>query len=150
MLLAGGTAQAVQDPLADVQTIPFQGAEHTNGQVDYGTSFPTSGPMSPSPVPPGFYANRVAPESLVHSLEHGNIVIYYDQPGDAATAAMRGWAQQYQGGLDGFIAVRIRGIGPGVALTAWTKLLILPGFDEQATLAFIDAFRGRGPEQIVR
>ncbi len=143
-------ARAQQDPLAAVQTFPDQGAEHAPGRVDYGTSFPTSGPHASSPVPPGFYASNVPQEPLVHSLEHGNIVIYYDRPGDEAITILRGWAQQYQGGLDGVVAVRVQGIGPGIALTAWTKLLILPSFDEQAAFAFIDAFRGRGPERQVR
>ncbi len=150
IVIAGGTAQAQQDPLAGVKTLPDQGQQHENGPVDYGTSFPTSGSHSPTPVPPGFYADRPPAESLVHSLEHGNIVIYYDQPGDPALVAMQGWAQQYQGGLDGVVVVRVRGIGPGVALTAWNKRLFLPSFDETAAFAFIDAFRGRGPERSVR
>ncbi|MHA1570651.1 MAG: DUF3105 domain-containing protein [Alphaproteobacteria bacterium] len=150
IMLAGGTALAQQEPLAGVKTLPDQGQQHENGPVDYGTSFPTSGAHSPTPVPPGFYTDRPPSESLVHSLEHGNIVIYYDQPGDAAITAMRDWAQQYRGGLDGVVVVRVRGIGPGVALTAWTKQLFQHNFDETAAFAFIDAFRGRGPERSVR
>ena len=150
IMLAGGPALAQQDPLAGVKTLPDQGQEHQNGPIDYGTSFPTSGPHSPTPIPPGFYTDRPPTESLVHSLEHGNIVIYYDQPGDAATAVLRGWVQQYQGTWDGVVVVRVRGIGPGIALTAWTKQLFQPGFDEDAAFAFVDAFRGRGPERAVR
>ncbi len=150
IMFVGAAAWAQQGLLANVQTLPDQGAEHTDGLVDYGTTFPTSGAMSPSPIPAGYYPSRVPSESLVHSLEHGHIVIYFDQPGEAAMTAMQGWTQQYQGGLDGVIAVRVRGMGPGIALTAWTKLLILPSFDEATTFAFIDAFRGRGPERAVR
>ncbi len=150
IVILAGTAQGQDDPLAAVQTLPDQGAQHTSDQVDYGNSFPTSGSHSPTPAPPGFYTDRVPAENLVHALEHGNIVIYYDQPGEAAITALRGWAQQYQGALDGVIAVRVRGIGRGIALTAWNKRLISPEFDEQAAFAFIDAFRGRGPERQVR
>ena len=37
-----------------------------------------------------------------------------------------------------------------VVMTAWTKLLRLEAFDEASAAAFIDLFRGRGPENRVR
>jgi hypothetical protein len=42
------------------------------------------------------------------------------------------------------------GIGQQIILTAWTKELRLEEFDAAAAAAFIDRFRGRGPEHPVR
>ena len=40
--------------------------------------------------------------------------------------------------------------GEAIVLTAWTKRLRLDPFDPAAAAAFIDAYRGRGPEHPVR
>ena len=42
------------------------------------------------------------------------------------------------------------GIGQTVVLTAWIKRLMLPNFERPAAAAFIDLYRGRGPEKRVR
>ena len=42
------------------------------------------------------------------------------------------------------------GLGEAVVLTAWNKILRLDAFDADAAAAFIDRFRGRGPEHPVR
>ena len=116
---------------------------------DYGAEFPTSGPHAPTPAAPGFYDEPIVPEPLVHALEHGNIVIYFEEPGDVAIEALRRWTGAYVGSLDGVIAVRTPGLGERVVLTAWQRKLSLDRFDVRAAY-FVDAFRGRGPESRVR
>ncbi len=134
----------------DIERLPSRGHDHVSGRVDYGTPFPTSGPHAPNPAQPGRYgADEVAPEALVHALEHGNIVIYYDTPGEDALKAIRQWTDSYRGAMDGVIAVRRPGLGSRVVLTAWQHKLEIDGLDVRATY-FIDAFRGRGPERRVR
>ena len=119
------------------------------GPVDYGTEFPTSGPHNPVWADPGFYDEAIALENLVHSLEHGNIVIYFDEPGDAAMKVIRSWTDRFQGQWDGIVAMRVEGMGGRVVLTAWQHRLDLAKFDVRASF-FVDAFRGRCPENRVR
>ncbi len=133
----------------DIQKEASLGREHIDGPVDYGTDFPTSGPHAPSPARPGFYDEPLPLEPLVHALEHGNIVIYYDQPSEAAMKVIRGWTDQYQGVWDAVIAVPHEGLGEGIVLTAWQHRLELAKMDVRASF-FVDAFRGRGPENRVR
>ncbi len=133
----------------DIQREESLGREHIDGPVDYGTDFPTSGPHDPSPARPGFYDEPVDLETLVHALEHGNIVIYYDQPSDAAMKLIRSWTDQYQGVWDGVIAVPYEGLGESIVMTSWQHRLELPKIDVRASF-FVDAFRGRGPENRVR
>lgn len=133
----------------DIQREESLGREHIEGPVDYGTEFPTSGPHAPSPARPGFYNDPLPSESLVHALEHGNIVIYYDNPSDVAMNLIRGWTDQYEGVWDGVIAVRHDDLGERIVFTSWQHRLELPKMDVRASF-FIDAFRGRGPENRVR
>ncbi len=63
---------------------------------------------------------------------------------------MKDWAALYGGNWDGVVAAPSSGLGKAVALTAWRKILKLDEFDPAAVAAFIDEFRGRGPEKRVR
>ncbi len=138
--------------MAAIQTFPNQGQEHVNpGQpVDYDSDFPTSGPHDPNPVLPGVYTQEQRLEELVHSIEHGNIVIYVDQPGQVAINTLTAWAREFPGFWDGLVVVPRPGLGQEVVLTAWTHKLRLPEFEPEAAATFIDAYRGRGPENPVR
>lgn len=133
----------------DIQREESLGRDHIDGPVDYGTEFPTSGPHAPRPAEAGFYDKPIASEALVHALEHGSIIVYYDTPGDAAMKLIRSWTDQYDGDWDGVIAVPHEGLGEGVVLTSWQHRLELPKMDVRASF-FVDAFRGRGPENRVR
>ena len=116
----------------------------------YGSAFPTSGPHDPVPTDPGFYQQAQRPTQIVHALEHGNIVIYYDDPGAEVLDQIKDWVALYDGAWDGVIATPSSGLGSKIVLTAWRKTLSQDRFDPAAAAAFIDAFRGRGPEHPVR
>jgi len=143
---------AGQAALAQVQTHPNLGNDHLGlGETkEYDSPFPTSGDHAATAISPGFYARQLPDTGLVHSLEHGNIVFYYDAPEAAAIQQLKDWAALYDGPWDGFIATVSPGLGDAIVLTAWTKSLRLDQFDAPAAAAFIDAFRGRGPENPVR
>ncbi|AEB12916.1 DUF3105 domain-containing protein [Marinithermus hydrothermalis] len=142
-----------QAALAQVEDLPSYGQRHapTGSRIQYPDEFPTSGSHWPSSVEPGFYTRERRPEALVHSLEHGHVVIYYDAPGEDALRLLRAWADLYAGEpWAGVVVVRKPELGKAVVLTAWTKRLRLESFDPAAAAAFIDAYRGRGPENPVR
>ncbi len=143
-----------QAALKQVESHADRGRGQTHldsGQIQvYGSDQPTSGPHDRTPTDPGFYDDAQPATQLVHGLEHGHIVIYYDQPDAQALATIKAWAGHFGGHWDGVIAVPQPGLGEGVALTAWTKRLWQERFDPAATAAFIDAYRGRGPENPVR
>jgi hypothetical protein len=83
-------------------------------------------------------------------LEHGNIVIYYDAPETEVLATLKDWAGLYGGQWDGLVVTPHSGLGKTIVMTAWRKILRLDTFDPAAAAAFIDAYRGRGPEHPVR
>jgi hypothetical protein len=138
--------------LERVESIASQGRTHLDrGQpYTYQDRFPTSGPHDPTWTSPGVYRQPQRPTQLVHALEHGNIVIYYDELGPEAMERLEVWANLYDDQWSGVVVTPAAGLGEAVALTAWTKRLELASFDPAAAAAFIDAYRGRGPENPVR
>ncbi len=145
-------AQAGRPALGAVQTRPNLGRGHVPpGQaVPYGERFPTSGPHDSEWVEPGFYRTPQAPERLVHAVEHGNVVIYYDKPGDDVRQTLDSWTDLYGAQWSGIVVTPAPALGAAVVLTAWRKVLRLDPFDAAAAAAFVDAYRGRGPEHPVR
>lgn len=145
-------APQATNALAHVETFPCPERQHVpvGTPIHYPTDPPVCGRHYPTAVKPGFYTSEQAPGSLVHSLEHGEIVIYYDTPGDAALTALKRLARRYTGAWDGVVVVPRKGLGSHLILTAWGKKLELSTFDANAISAFLDAYRGRGPEHPVR
>jgi len=145
-------AEQGQAALQRLEAIPSAGGGHLSpGQTyRYPDRFPTSGRHDPTPTPPGVYREAQRPTQLVHALEHGNIVIYYDKPGDPVMDRLGRWAALYDGPWSGLVLTPDPGLGQAIVLTAWAKRLELNPFDPAAAAAFIDAYRGRGPERPVR
>ncbi|HEX6989280.1 MAG TPA: DUF3105 domain-containing protein, partial [Bacillota bacterium] len=73
---------ALAAALEGVEEFPSEGAQHVaeGTEIEYRTSPPTSGPHYDRPASPQFYEPGQVPAAghLVHNLEHGHIVIYYD------------------------------------------------------------------------
>lgn len=135
-----------------IKTTASKGTAHLRPgeSQNYQDAYPTSGPHEPKSTQTGFYTTRQRPTRLVHALEHGNIVIYYDKPGDEVLETLRSWAALYSGAWDGVVVTPSAGIGQMIVMTAWTKRLSLEKFNRADAAAFIDLFRGRGPENRVR
>jgi type II secretory pathway pseudopilin PulG len=141
-----------RDRLDAVETKQSKGRRHLSAgeSYNYGETFPTSGPHALTWAPTGFHETAPHPTLVVHALEHGNIVIYYDQPGDEVLETLEDWTGLYTGRWDGLLAVPMSGLGKSLMLTAWTRQLRIDKFDAPLAAAFIDAYRGRGPEHPVR
>lgn len=118
--------------------------------IRYQSDPPTSGVHDPRWVDPGVYTTIQGREKLVHSLEHGMIVIYYDRPAAEVLATLKGWVGLYGAPFSGIVLAPKPGLGNAVILAAWRKTLRLDPFEPDPAAAFIDAYRGRGPEHPVR
>jgi hypothetical protein len=145
-------AKQGQAAMSRIKTVPTAGGGHLKpGEGHrYNDRFPTSGIHAPQWTKTGVHDRPQPPTGLVHALEHGNIVIYYDKPGAEAHKTMAEWTSLYGGQWDGIVVTPMPGLGQKIVVTAWTKRLDLERFDAPAIAAMIDAFRGRGPEHPVR
>ncbi len=141
-----------REALSRVKSFPNEGRTHmpAGSRLTYGTNPPTSGAHFIHWVDPGFYPTAKGRSNLVHSLEHGMIVIFYDKPGEGVIGKLRTWTDLFNGPWSGIVAVQKAGLGKKLILTAWRKMLKLDSFDPETAAAFIDAYRGRGPENPVR
>ena len=145
-------ARSGRASLARVETGRSAGGGHIAlGQpMGYPDEFPTSGPHDQNWINPGVYDTVQPPTKLVHSIEHGMVVIYYDAPPSEALAMLKEWAGLYTGPWSGVVLTPAPGIGEELVLTAWNRTLRLKTFEAAPAAAFIDQFRGRGPERPVR
>lgn len=146
------TAKLGKPLLSSVITEKYLGSGHYEfgRQAYFPGRFPTSGQHDLRWIEPGFHDAPQNKGKLVHALEHGNVVVYYDDPGAETIALLKSWSGLFGGQWSGLVVVPAPGLGQEVVLAAWRKKLRLKPFAEPAAAAFIDAFRGRGPEKPVR
>jgi hypothetical protein len=118
------------------------------GADPYSSLPATSGPHWGTPAAWGAYSTPQNESQVIHNLEHGGIVIWYDPEAldDAEVAELDAYVEgQVSSGLSGrfkFISSPWGGdeeLGGAVALTAWRHLLTLEVFDMDAIRAFADA-----------
>jgi hypothetical protein len=147
-----GLVSAGQPALGDVVTVPELGRDHVRAgtPMEYRNDPPTSGTHWQIWVDPGFYTQQQPLAALVHSMEHGHVVIFYGDVGDDNLAVIEDWANTWRDDWDGVVAVPRPDLGAGVDLAAWTHHIRLESFDAAAAAAFVDQYRGRGPENPVR
>lgn len=141
-----------QAALSRVRTMRYEGTGHLSpGQsAHYRGDPPTSGAHDRDWIAPGFYDAPQFRSRLVHALEHGNVVIYYDRPDPATRATLESWTGLFRGQWNGLVVTPGAGLGTTIVLTAWRRTLRLKPFDAAAAAAFVDRYRGRGPERPVR
>ena len=130
-----------------VKHFPSEGRGHTTSPVTYRTNPPTSGRHNPVPADDGAYGEYPGSEHLVHSLEHGRIIIQF-RP--SASERLRG---QLKSLFDEDPYHMILTPNPSmpyeVAATAWTQLLGCKQANDRtfdAIRAFKQRYRDRGPE----
>jgi len=113
----------------------------------YSSNPPTSGPHSPSEARWGIYAEPVPKEQLVHNMEHGGTVIWYNcSDCDELVAGIREVAEGYlTDGRDVIMTPYPDMEENTVALTAWSRLdkFSVLDYSEQRLRRFIEAHERR-------
>ena len=171
---AATTAEKLREAGCDVRVLPAAPNFMLNGKklpyrhlptgklpkgFKYNSNPPTSGVHTDATVIYGIYDQPVPTISTVHNLEHGAVVIRYGpRVGDAEIQKLN---EFYLEDPNGLVIAPMAGLGDSIDLTAWTydqgrrndrtyegegHLATCNRFDEDAFKAFVDAFRGHGPE----
>ena len=164
----GGAGQATgieDDPLPDrgdeewvsqVESFESEGRDHVEygSDVQYAQSPPLSGAHWGAAIDAGFYTETPDLPRLVHTVEHGAVVIYYDPAAltPEAEASLKAWTANHDGGWTSVLAVPNPNENPkgDYVLTAWTHRLVIDDYDAEAVQAFAAEYLGRGPENPVR
>jgi Protein of unknown function (DUF3105) len=167
---ATGVADKFRSLGGSFQTLPATPNLRVNGQparhvpalppgFKYNSNPPSSGIHTNETVVWNIYDEPVPAISSVHNLEHGGIVIRYGP--DVPAAEVEKIREWYLDDPNGLLIAPMPGLGDTIALTAWTydrgrqndrtyegegRLAKVKRFDEDAFNAFVDEFRGHGPE----
>jgi acyl-CoA thioesterase-1 len=141
--------QTFSDP--GIETFPNEGQVHVpvGTVVVYMTDPPTSGNHYPSPQAGGYFESPIAAGFLVHSMEHGGVIIYYNPATvtDAQKYTLKLLARNHPGIMAMVVCVpRNDPIYP-IILTAWTHRLRLTTYDQSRIDGFVALFLGQGPEK---
>lgn len=116
----------------------------------YNSDPPTSGPHLAQPAEAGFYDEALSDEQLVHNLEHGYVVIWYNCSGieETACAAFKIQIRNLmdRAGSRKLIAVPRSSLPGAIAATTWGRLYQPATFDPDDLLTFIKQFRYKAPE----
>lgn len=163
---SGGEATGIEsEPLPDsgdeewisqVESFESEGRQHVEpgSEIDYAQSPPLSGPHWGRAYSAGFYEETPELPRLVHSLEHGAIVVCYNESAlsPEAEASLKAWANAQDGPWTSILAVPNPNDDPtgDYVLTAWTHRLVIDDYDAEAVRAFAAEYLGRGPENPVR
>jgi len=139
------------------QVIPEMGSrihiEEGKDPGPYNSNPPTSGIHYETSLEAGFYEDNpyeYAEGFLVHSLEHGYVIFWYNcsllGAEDCQALKIQIRDVMEQAGNYKVIAFPWATIDVPVAMTAWGRLLDMDKFDPEKALAFIEQNRERSPE----
>ena len=146
----------------EVEEHEEEGREHVPAgtEVEYNTSPPTSGNHWPTEniADPGFYPQVVDEESLVHNMEHGQLIIWYrpDAPQETIddiesfTNSANDSDALPSGAVPPIISVPYDDVDDDKAyvLTAWGASQACARYSLAAINEFRERFQGRGPETV--
>ncbi len=136
------------------QAMPIQSRDHIAVGAQhppYNSNPPTSGWHYDTPLAAGIYDTPQVDENLVHSLEHGYIIVSYDCAKlnglscDDLKTKLSDLANQQR--IWKLIVVPRDNMDAPIALTAWGRIEKLNTYDENSIRAFVSAWRDKGPEQ---
>lgn len=149
----GGAPAPVPNPAftdPGIETFPDEGATHVpvGTTVVYGTDPPTSGNHYPDPQEGGYFDFPIAEGYLVHSLEHGGVVLYYNPATVTVGQKVRlnQLAQAHLGIYSQVVCVPRNDPAYPVILTAWTHRLRLATYEQDRIDGFVTLFLDEGPE----
>lgn len=123
------------------------GRKHVE-EPTYDVDPPAGGDHTPTPAPAGVYAEDDIPPDgdLVHSLEHGFIVLWY-QPG-IASEELDALVELHEASPGSTLVMPRESLDVPVAATAWHRRLpCSEGVEPEPLRTFIATYRNKAPEQ---
>jgi outer membrane biosynthesis protein TonB len=126
---------------------PIEGRGHTTGPVRYRSNPPSSGNHHPSAAPDGAYERSPSVPRLVHSLEHGRIVMWHRSGDREARQALFKLGNESSAQM--ILTPNTTDMPYRVAASAWGHVLGCPDLNDEvieAVRQFRNAYRNKGPE----
>ena len=143
--------------MAGAQQHIDKGARHAN----YNSTPPTSGPHwnlpGEAPVGWGIFSEPIPNEGQIHNLEHGGVMIQYNcRDCPELVEQLEGFYESWWPAnklplfpnSSKIVVAPYYDMSSKIALTAWGRIDTMDAFDEARIIRFIEAWRGKGPEQV--
>lgn len=112
----------------------------------YNSNPPTSGPHTGNDVAGGGIKDTpVADEIVVHSLEHGAVVLWYSD--DVGQEDLEKLKKIFNEAVGKKIMIPRKNMDKPIALTSWSYRLLLETVDEEKIKEFIETNNDRAPEK---
>jgi len=146
--LTGEQRAALEQQGCTVDSRADEGRSHVPAaEAQYSVNPPAGGNHDAVPSPAGFYdlANAPSDAHLVHSLEHGFVVVWYRPDGVAPATVDR--LRELARGHRWVIVVPRLALPAALAATAWHRRLLCPDGADGPLGTFVTEFRNAGPEK---
>ena len=145
-ITGGGTCDEVEE-FEDQGNMGRDHIRPGQSHPPYNSNPPTSGWHWENPQEWGVYTTPQVQEQLVHNLEHGGIVIQYNNLSAGELQRLLDFVKRTPRHI---VVAPYPGLDRGVrvAFTAWTYLQNCDGVDLEALADFADEFRDQGPETV--
>ena len=130
------------------EKMPDQGSVHVargEPHPDYNSNPPTSGPHWVGVAGPGIKTEPVPDELVLHSMEHGAAVVWYQA--SLPESEILKIKEAFKNSSGKKIMLPREDLDVPVALTSWGYLLKLETVDEAQIIAFIETNNDRAPEK---
>ena len=140
--------QVKQKPLLG-QVVPVLSREHVpdGTKIQYNSNPPAAGEHYAQPQDAGIYTTPPQDGHLVHSLEHGAIILWYN-PTSLSKEEITELETLFKSiHLEKTILTPRSSLDTPVALSSWGRVLKLKTIDTNQIKAFFDTNYDRGPEQ---
>lgn len=129
--------------------IKNQGQEHitpNDSHPDYNTNPPTSGwHYADQLAGAGIHDNEVTNEKVIHSLEHGGVVVNYKA--DISKEDLDKIKEAFNRANGKKILFPKKDLDKPIALSSWRRLLKLDNIDQDKIVEFIETNNNRSPEK---
>lgn len=129
--------------LVGVERPSNDGRGHVSN-ASYADSTPTSGAHSASAPNCGTYPSPLDLDLAVHALEHGTVVLWFDQTNPALADELEDATTQWDSHV---LITPSANLDAPVVATAWNRRMQFAEVDQGVT-DFVDTYRKRGPESV--
>ena len=143
----GGVSELVRDPDNAIEGITVADedaltANHVPGAVDYPQNPPPGGDHNSAPQTCDVYTEPIAPEHVLHSLEHGAVWVTYN---DAASEEDISTLERQVRGDSHRLMSPLPDQDSPIVLTAWGRTLEVDSSEDERVGQFLDAYTS-GPQ----
>lgn len=129
---------------------PSQGDEHvaapySEPPYEWSTNPPTSGWHAPSPYPAGFYEDEIPMPRIIHSMEHGAVIVHYRPDiSEEEKAKLKEFFDDNDNKK--LLVVPYSDMETKYALTSWQFIDKFDQYDQERIKTFLNDHHGNGPE----